>query len=99
MGARESSRRDDAENSSSGVDYYQLLQLEEDASADDIKVRYDCTQHTWPMYMFIQRSFRRLALIHHPDKNQGDIEEATRKFADLQRAYEVGSFPRISNEE
>jgi hypothetical protein len=38
MGAKESSRRDDAENPSLGVDYYQLLQLKEDASADEIKV-------------------------------------------------------------
>lgn len=38
MGAQESSRRDDAENPSSVVDYYQLLQLKEDASADEIKV-------------------------------------------------------------
>ena len=38
MGAQESSRRDDVENVSSVVDYYQLLQLREDASADEIKV-------------------------------------------------------------
>ena len=37
MGAQES-RRDDAEYLSSGIDYYQLLQLKEDASADEIKV-------------------------------------------------------------
>ena len=47
MGAQESSRRDDTENSSSGVDYYQLLQVKEDASQDEIKAgsyqHYDCT--------------------------------------------------------
>ncbi|KAF8807088.1 DnaJ-domain-containing protein [Phlegmacium glaucopus] len=69
MGARESTGRED---SSSVVDYYELLQVKEDASADEIK-----------------RSFRRLALIHHPDKNQGDIEQATHKFAALQQAYEI----------
>ncbi|CAA7265571.1 unnamed protein product [Cyclocybe aegerita] len=75
MGARESTARntqEDAGGSSTVVDYYELLEIAEDASQEEIK-----------------RSFRRLALIHHPDKNQDNIEEATRKFAALQQAYEV----------
>ncbi|KAF8349008.1 hypothetical protein F5887DRAFT_948736 [Amanita rubescens] len=74
MGARESTGR-----TSSGdvahpqtIDYYELLGVEETASADDIK-----------------RAFRRLALIHHPDKNHDDIEGATKRFAEIQQAYEV----------
>ena len=43
MGARES-RRDGAEDPSSGVDYYQLLQVKEDASADEIKVKLSILQ-------------------------------------------------------
>ncbi|CAL1715733.1 unnamed protein product [Somion occarium] len=53
-------------------DYYALLEVEESATADEIR-----------------RSFRRLALIHHPDKNYDNIEEATKKFSALQQAYEV----------
>ncbi|KAG6853795.1 hypothetical protein C0991_001384 [Blastosporella zonata] len=77
MGARESTGRGGGDGSHSVVedsvpDYYNLLELDENATADEIK-----------------RSFRRLALIHHPDKNKDDVEGATKRFASLQQAYEV----------
>ncbi|KAG9121798.1 hypothetical protein FRC07_002100 [Ceratobasidium sp. 392] len=53
------------------TNYYELLGVEEDATADEIK-----------------RAFRKLALVHHPDKNHDNVEEATKKFAQLQQAYE-----------
>nr|XP_019012381.1 uncharacterized protein I206_03228 [Kwoniella pini CBS 10737]OCF51162.1 hypothetical protein I206_03228 [Kwoniella pini CBS 10737] len=56
--------------------YYELLQVDEDATADEIK-----------------RSYRKLALVNHPDKNPHRIEEATKLFADLQQAYEILSDP------
>ncbi|PPQ73171.1 hypothetical protein CVT26_014770 [Gymnopilus dilepis] len=71
MGARESTNRQDQTDEGQVADYYQLLEVSEDATPEEIK-----------------RSFRRLALIHHPDKNQGDIEESTRRFAAIQQAYE-----------
>ncbi|KAI1839779.1 hypothetical protein JX266_014006 [Neoarthrinium moseri] len=37
----------------------------------------------------IKKAYRRKALELHPDRNYGDVENATRKFAEVQAAYEV----------
>ena len=55
----------------SSKDYYKVLGVKPDASAEEIK-----------------RSYRRLALKYHPDKNPGDIvAEAT--FKEVVEAYEI----------
>jgi len=52
-------------------DYYEVLGLSKESSADDIK-----------------RSYRRMAMKFHPDKNPGDAE-AEAKFKECAEAYEV----------
>ena len=56
-------------------DYYEVLGVGRDSSADDIK-----------------RSYRRLAMKYHPDKNPGD-KESEAKFKECAEAYEVLSNP------
>lgn len=52
-------------------DYYSVLGVKRDASADEIK-----------------KSFRKLAMQFHPDKNPGD-KKAEEKFKEITEAYEV----------
>lgn len=42
----------------------------------------------------IKKAYRRKALELHPDRNYGNVEEATRLFAEVQSAYEVLSDPQ-----
>lgn len=37
----------------------------------------------------IKSAYRKAALKYHPDRNFGNVEEATREFADVQTAYEI----------
>lgn len=51
--------------------YYDILQIEKNASADDIK-----------------KSYKKLAIKHHPDKN-GNSDESKKLFQEINEAYEV----------
>lgn len=56
-------------------EYYQILGVERDASADTIK-----------------KTYRKLALKYHPDRNPGD-DEAEERFKEISEVYEVLSDP------
>ena len=56
-------------------DYYQILELDNNASATEIK-----------------KSYKRLALKYHPDKNLND-KNATKNFIKISEAYQVLSDP------
>jgi DnaJ homolog subfamily A member 5 len=52
--------------------------------------------HTSSLYSIcsIKKAYRKKALELHPDRNFGDVEAATTKFAEVQSAYEVLSDPQ-----
>ncbi|XP_069126676.1 dnaJ homolog subfamily C member 21-like isoform X2 [Argopecten irradians] len=57
--------------------HYEVLGVERDAGADDLK-----------------KSYRKLALKWHPDKNPDNVEECTSQFRLVQQAYDVLSDPQ-----
>ncbi|AOA60986.1 Co-chaperone [Komagataella phaffii] len=52
-----------------------------------LQVSQDCTESD------LKRSYRKMALKHHPDKNPDNVNEATQKFNEIKSAYEVLSDP------
>lgn len=60
---------------------------EEQEGPEDYYALLEVTEDATPEE--IKKSFRRLALKHHPDKNADDVEAATKRFAAIQQAYEV----------
>lgn len=55
-----------------GVDYYNILKVNKNATDDDLK-----------------KSYRRLAMKWHPDKNPNNKKEAEAKFKQISEAYEA----------
>lgn len=55
-----------------GVDYYNILKVNRNATDEDLK-----------------KSYRRLAMRWHPDKNPDNKKEAEAKFKQISEAYDV----------
>ncbi|CAM8980056.1 unnamed protein product [Rhodiola kirilowii] len=60
-----------------GVDYYNILKVNRNATEDDLR-----------------KSYRRLAMIWHPDKNPTKKSEAEAKFKQISEAYDVLTDPQ-----
>ncbi|KKY15021.1 putative meiotically up-regulated protein [Phaeomoniella chlamydospora] len=76
-------------------DYYELLGVERQATDDeyDHRLRLLVPGHYTDVYR-LKKAYRRKALELHPDRNYGNVEEATKLFAEIQSAYEVLSDPQ-----
>jgi DnaJ homolog subfamily A member 5 len=100
MGAQQSSGRDNNNTSSAQLKtcYYELLGVEHQASDEEQATLVVLVLIT-PIsnHMFfprIKKAYRKRALELHPDRNINDVENATKRFAEIQAAYEVLSDPQ-----
>lgn len=60
------------EKENMGVDYYDVLKVNRNATEDDVK-----------------KSYRKLAMKWHPDKNPNNKKEAEANFKQISEAYEA----------
>jgi DnaJ family protein A protein 5 len=91
------SNKDDAgQEAERRVDYYELLGLERDATDDEYVAHIHLYIHITRLTILsrIKKAYRRKALELHPDRNYGQVEAATKLFAEVQCAYEVLSDPQ-----
>lgn len=79
MGAQQSSGRDSSENSSEPVKTCYYELLGVGRDASDDEIK---------------KAYRKRALELHPDRNFHDVQNATRRFAEIQAAYEVLADPQ-----
>ncbi|KAM5352142.1 hypothetical protein ACJ41O_004865 [Fusarium nematophilum] len=79
MGAQQSSERSDASGAAPSAKTCYYDLLGVERSATDDEIK---------------RAYRRKALELHPDRNINDVETATRRFAEIQAAYEILSDPQ-----
>ena len=98
MGAEQSSSRKDGGVHDQGLmkrDYYEVLEIERQAS--DEEYTHHLAIPKVPALIStlrIKKAYRRKALDLHPDRNYGDVDNATIKFAEVQSAYEILSDPQ-----
>ncbi|KAK1638135.1 DnaJ domain-containing protein [Colletotrichum phormii] len=79
MGAQQSSGRDQSESSSQPVKTCYYELLGVERDASDDEIK---------------KAYRKRALELHPDRNFHDVQNATRRFAEIQAAYEVLADPQ-----
>ncbi|MBW0487163.1 hypothetical protein O181_026878 [Austropuccinia psidii MF-1] len=85
MGANQShsAHHHSNQSHSNATDDHQLDQASPEDLYAILQVTPDATSEE------IKKSFKKLALIHHPDKNFANVEQATQRFAKIQQAYEI----------